>query len=73
MYRRGEEVFRLQGQGKIPRSEILGVKRRTVAYVKAGLLPRDTSYLVAKLNSNFPNNRTRFNRPTIQADCDLRC
>jgi len=62
-----EEVFRLQGQGKIPRSEILGVKTPNGGlHVKAGLLPHDTSYLVAKLNSNFPNNRTRFNRPTIQ-------
>ena len=62
-----EEVFRLQGEGKIPRSEILGVKTPNGGlHVKAGLLPRGQGYIVAKLNSNFPNNRTRFNRPTIQ-------
>ena len=35
-------------------------------HVKAGLLPRDHGYIVAKLNTNFPNNRTRFRLPTIQ-------
>src|SRR6266404_1820015 len=62
-----EEVFRLQGQEKIPDSEILGVKAPTGSlHVKAGLLPRDQSYIVAKLNTNFPNNRARFRLPTIQ-------
>src|SRR6266481_7355000 len=62
-----EEIFRLQGHGKVPPSQILNVKAAAGGlHVKAGLLPRDTSYIVAKLNSNFPNNRTRFNRPTIQ-------
>jgi alanine dehydrogenase len=62
-----EEIFRLQGEGKTPPSQILSLKTAAGGlHVKAGLLPRDTSYIVAKLNSNFPNNRTRFNRPTIQ-------
>lgn len=62
-----EEIFRLQGEGKTPPSQILSLKSAAGGlHVKAGLLPRDTSYIVAKLNSNFPNNRTRFNRPTIQ-------
>jgi hypothetical protein len=35
-----EEVFRLQGHGKIPRSEILGVKAPSGGlHVKAALLP----------------------------------
>jgi len=62
-----EEIFHLQGEGKTAPSQILNVKAAAGGlHVKAGLLPRDTSYIVAKLNSNFPNNRTRFNRPTIQ-------
>jgi ornithine cyclodeaminase/alanine dehydrogenase len=62
-----EEVFRLQGDGKIPRSEILGVKAPNGGlHVKAGLLPGDRNYIVAKLNTNFPGNRSRFSLPTIQ-------
>jgi alanine dehydrogenase len=62
-----EEVFRLQGQGKIPGSEILGVKAPNGGlHVKAGLLPHGQSYIVAKLNTNFPVNRTQSRWPTIQ-------
>jgi ornithine cyclodeaminase/alanine dehydrogenase-like protein (mu-crystallin family) len=62
-----EEVFRLQGHGKIPGSEILGVKAPNGGlHVKAVLLPRDRSYIVAKLNTNFPVNRRQSRWPTIQ-------
>ena len=62
-----EEIFRLQGQGKIPPSGILGVKAQDGGlHVKAGVLPRNKSYIVAKLNTNFPTNRTRSGLPTIQ-------
>jgi len=62
-----EEVFRLQGQGKNPDSRILGVKAPNGGlHVKAGLLPREQSYIVAKLNTNFPGNRTQSRLPTIQ-------
>ena len=62
-----EEVFRLQGQGKVPGSEILGVKAPNGGlHVKAGLLPHGQSYIVAKLNTNFPGNRTQSRWPTIQ-------
>jgi ornithine cyclodeaminase/alanine dehydrogenase-like protein (mu-crystallin family) len=62
-----EEVFRLQGQEKIPGSEILGVKAPNGGlHVKAGLLPRNRSYFVAKLNTNFPNNLAKSHLPTIQ-------
>ena len=62
-----EEVFRLQGKGKIPASGILGVKAaRGGLHVKAGLLPADKSYIVAKLNTNFPDNPAEFGLPTIQ-------
>jgi len=54
-----EKVFGLQGHGKIPTSEILGVKAPNGGlHVKAGLLPHGQSYIVAKLNANFPGNPT---------------
>jgi alanine dehydrogenase len=62
-----EEVFRLQGQGKIPDPAILGVKTPNGGlHVKAGLFPSDKSYIVAKLNTNFPGNRTQSGLATIQ-------
>ena len=62
-----ESVFRLQGEGKIPLPGVLGIKGRGGGlHVKAGLLSGERSYLVAKLNTNYPANRTRFSLPTIQ-------
>jgi alanine dehydrogenase len=62
-----ENVFRWQGEGKIPDSGILGVKAaRGGLHVKAGFLPGDPGYVVAKLNTNFPENVAAFDLPTIQ-------
>ena len=62
-----ENVFRLQGEGKIPTPGILAVKTAHGGlHVKAGLLPGAKSYIVAKLNSNFPRNRAEHDLPTIQ-------
>jgi len=62
-----ENVFRLQGEGKVPAPGILAVKTAQGGlHVKAGLLPGQKSYIVAKLNSNFPQNRPRHALPTIQ-------
>jgi alanine dehydrogenase len=62
-----EKIFRLQGEGKVPVPGILGVKAKNGGlHVKAGLLPGEKSYVVAKLNTNFPDNGTRFGLPTIQ-------
>ena len=62
-----EEIFRLRGNGKVPASGILGVKARGGGlHVKASLLPGDKNYIVAKLNTNFPNNRTQSGLSTIQ-------
>ena len=62
-----EEIFRLQGKGRIPAPAILGVRVAGGGlHVKAGLLPGDRSYLVAKLNANFPGNNANFDLPTIQ-------
>jgi len=69
-----ERVFRLQGEGKIPASGILGVRANGGGlHVKAGLLPGERNLLVAKLNTNFPGNRAQSGLPTIQgviAVCD---
>ena len=62
-----ENVFRLQGQGKIPAPGILGVRATGGGlHVKAGLLPGNRNYFVAKLNANFPGNNAHFGLPTIQ-------
>jgi ornithine cyclodeaminase/alanine dehydrogenase len=62
-----ENVFRLQGEGRIPAPGILAVKTAHGGlHVKAGLLPGENRYIVAKLNSNFPRNRAKYDLPTIQ-------
>jgi alanine dehydrogenase len=62
-----ERIFRLQGEGRVPVPGILGVKAKNGGlHVKAGLLPGEKSYVVAKLNTNFPDNGARFGLPTIQ-------
>jgi len=62
-----ENVFRWQGEGKIPAPGILGVKAaRGGLHVKAGFLPGDPGYIVAKLNTNFLENAAAFGLPTIQ-------
>jgi alanine dehydrogenase len=62
-----ENIFRLQGEGKIPTPGVLGVKALSGGlHVKAGLLPGNRDYLVAKLNANFPGNNAHFGLPTVQ-------
>ena len=62
-----DEIFRLLGEGKVPEPGILGVRALGGGlHVKAGLLPGDRNYLVAKLNANFPGNNAHFGLPTIQ-------
>lgn len=62
-----ETVFRWQGEGKVPAPGILSVKAANGGlHVKAGLLPGEQSYIVAKLNTNYPQNRVQHDLPTIQ-------
>ena len=59
-----EEVFRRQGEGELSAPGILGMKGASGGlHVKASRLQ---DYIVAKLNTNFPENRNHFGRPTIQ-------
>ena len=62
-----ERMFRLLGEGKLPPPGILGIKsERGGLHIKAGLLPGDRDYIVAKLNTNFARNRAESDLPTIQ-------
>lgn len=62
-----EKMFRLLGEGKLPPPGILGIKsERGGLHLKAGLLPGERDYIVAKLNTNFSRNRVEHGLPTIQ-------
>jgi alanine dehydrogenase len=62
-----EKVFPRQGEGKIPPSGILGIRTQTGGlHVKTAWLSGTKKYIVAKLNTNFPQNYARFGKPTIQ-------
>ena len=62
-----EEAFRLQGEGKIPATGILGMRTRGGGlHVKTAIMTTNKNYLVAKLNTNFPSNGASFGLPTIQ-------
>ena len=62
-----EKVFRQQGEGKIAPSGILGVRTQYGGlHVKTACLSGAKNYVVAKLNTNFPQNYALFGKPTIQ-------
>lgn len=62
-----EKVFRQQGEGKIAPPGILGVRTQCGGlHVKTACLSGAKNYVVAKLNTNFPQNYARFGKPTIQ-------
>lgn len=62
-----EEMFRRQGEGEFPPPGILGLRASAGGlHIKAALLPGARGYFVAKLNTNFPDNRASKNLPTIQ-------
>src|SRR3954452_18661204 len=62
-----EKIFRQLGEGKLPAPGILGIKsERGGLHIKAGLLPGERDYIVAKLNTNYPRNPAEHELPTIQ-------
>src|ERR1044071_10353370 len=62
-----EKMFRLLGEGKLPAPGILGIpSKQGGLHIKAGLLPGDRDFIVAKLNETFPGNRIEHDLPTIQ-------
>src|SRR4029450_4991995 len=62
-----ERAFRWQGEGKISAPGILGTRTQSGGlHVKTACLSGAKNYIVAKLNTNFPQNYARFGLPTIQ-------
>jgi len=62
-----ERAFRWQGEGKISAPGILGTRTQSGGlHVKTASLTGAKTYIVAKLNTNFPQNHARFGFPTIQ-------
>ena len=62
-----EQAFRVYGEGKTLPPTMAGVHASEGGFhLKAGILLLARSYFAAKVNANFPNNRERFNLPTIQ-------
>lgn len=62
-----EEAFRQHGEGRTAAPKVLGMHAADGGFhVKAAMLGTSPSYFAAKLNGNFPYNRQRFGKPTIQ-------
>ncbi len=62
-----EEAFKLYAEGKAMPPGVLGIHALQGGFhVKAGILNLGRNYFVAKINANFPDNRSRFGLPTIQ-------
>ncbi len=62
-----ERAFQLQGEGRLGPPGILGIPAMEGGFhIKAGLLPLEKNYFVAKVNANFPGNPERHGLPAIQ-------
>ncbi|HKD83131.1 MAG TPA: ornithine cyclodeaminase family protein [Terriglobales bacterium] len=62
-----ERAFRLYGEGKACPPAVLSMHAPNGTFhVKSGMLSLSRPYFAAKVNGNFPDNRTRFGLPTIQ-------
>ena len=62
-----EHAFRLLGERKAAPPGVLGIPAVEGGFhIKAGILDLETRYFAAKVNANFPQNPSRFGRPTIQ-------
>lgn len=62
-----EAAFRMFAEGKASPPKVLGIHTANGGlHIKAGVMNLNSHYIVAKMNSNFPGNPTRFNLPTIQ-------
>ena len=72
-----ERAFLAYGQQKVSTPAVLSLHTPSGGFhVKAGLLEVGKPYFAAKVNGNFPENRTQFGLPTIQGVivlCDAEC
>lgn len=62
-----ENAFKLFSQGKAIPPKVLGLHAEHGGlHIKAGILDLNKTYFVAKLNSNFRDNSSRYQLPLIQ-------
>jgi len=62
-----ENAFRLHGEGKTGAPGLLGLHLKNGGFhIKAGTLDLGRNYFAAKVNGNFPGNRSLLGLPTIQ-------
>jgi ornithine cyclodeaminase/alanine dehydrogenase-like protein (mu-crystallin family) len=62
-----EAAFKLFAEGKTLAPKVLGIHAPTGGlHIKAGIMNLNSNYIVAKMNSNFPENPIKQSLPTIQ-------
>ena len=62
-----EAAFKMFAEGKASPPKVIGIHTSNGGmHIKAGLMKLNRSYIVAKMNSNFPGNPGKLNLPTIQ-------
>src|SRR6187455_2243222 len=62
-----EHAFKMRALGEAAAPVILGIHATDGGFhIKAGILPLNRQYFVAKINANFPMNPKRNGLPTIQ-------
>jgi alanine dehydrogenase len=62
-----EAAFKMFAQGKVDPPKVLGIHAsKGGLHIKAGTMKLNNNYIVAKMNSNFPENPAKLNLPTIQ-------
>jgi alanine dehydrogenase len=62
-----EAAFRMLAEGKTGAPKVLALHAPNGGlHIKAGIMNLNSNYIVAKMNSNFPDNPSKGNLPTIQ-------
>lgn len=62
-----EAAFKMFAEGRAAAPKVLGLHATNGGlHIKAGIMNMNGNYIVAKMNSNFPENPTKRNLPTIQ-------
>jgi alanine dehydrogenase len=62
-----EAAFKMFAEGKTSAPKVLSLHAPNGGlHIKAGIMNLNSNYIVAKLNSNFPDNPVTHNLPTIQ-------
>src|SRR5687767_13381023 len=62
-----EDAFKMFAEGKVSPPKVLGIHTTNGGlHIKAGVMSLSSNYIVAKMNSNFPDNPDKHSLPTIQ-------